>query len=164
MGHSITAIILKGDFDADRAEKFDLFANRLGFGLTLFHIDHYYSARWQHQLKTIGQLEISNIECEIFPHERAIFEIIKNISASKDPEYAIILTDYFGGRGKQYANVFTNANNANNSISTINQALIHLGVKAISGLDEFDTVGLGKFRNQPDYLEKYVELSGTFGV
>ncbi len=90
MGHSITAIILKGDFDKDKAKGFDLFPTLLDSGLSLFHIDHYYSACWQHKLKISGKLDISNIDCIVFPNEIVISEIIKNISSSENPEYAII--------------------------------------------------------------------------
>lgn len=164
MGHSITAIILKGNFDNEKAKAFDLFPTFLDFGLSLFHIDYYYSACWQHKLKTFGQLDISNMDCVIFPSEIVISEIIKKISNSKDPEFAIILTDYFGGVGKQYANVFRNSNNVGKNITTINLALRYLGVLAKNGLDEFDTIGLDKIRSQPDYLEKYVELADEYGV
>ena len=54
MGHSITVIILKGNFDRLKAESFDLIGKELGFGLTLFHIDHYYASCWQYKLKTKG--------------------------------------------------------------------------------------------------------------
>jgi hypothetical protein len=164
MGHSIAAIILKGDFDKEKAKGFDLLPTMLDFGLSLFHIDHYYSACWQHKLKTSGQLDISNIDCIVFPCEIAISEIIKNISNSENPQYAIILTDYFGGVGNQFANVFINSNNADKDITKINQALRHLGVLAKNGQDEFDTIGLDKIRSQPDYLEKYVELADEYGV
>lgn len=164
MAHSITAIILKGDFDNEKAKRYDLLPTLLDFGLSLFHIDHYYSACWQHKLKTSGQLDISNIDCIVFPSEIALLEIIKNISNSENPEYAIILTDYFGGVGNQYANVFIDSNNADRNITTINQALRHLGVLAKNGQDEFDSIGLDKIRSQPDYLEKYVELAYEYGV
>lgn len=164
MGHSITAIILKGDFDKEKAKGYDLSATLLDFGLSLFHIDHYYSACWQNKLRTFGQLDISNIDCIVFPSEIAISEIIKNISNSENPEYAIILTDYFGGVGNQYANVYIDSSNADRNITTINQALRHLGVVAKNGQDEFDTIGLDKIRSQPDYLEKYVELADEYGV
>ncbi len=75
-----------------------------------------------------------------------------------------ILTDYFGGLGNQYANVFINSNNANSNITTINQALRHLGVLAKNGQDEFDTLGLDKIKKQPDHLDKYVELADEYGV
>lgn len=164
MGHSITAIILKGEFDKNKALSFDLPPTPLPFGLTLFHINHYYSACWQHQLKTSGYLDTSNIDCIIFPNEIVISEIIKTISSTLNPEYAIILTDYFGGIGNQYTCVFINATNANKNITTINQALQHLGVLAKNGLDEFDTIGLDKIRSQPEHLDKYVELADEYGV
>lgn len=164
MGHSITAIILKGDFDKDKATHFDLRPISLDFGLILFHIDHYYSACWQHKLKTSGQLDLSTIDCITFPREIAISEIIKTISSLERPEYAIILTDYFGGTGNQYANVFINSDNADRNVTTINQALRHLGVPAKNGKDEFDTIGLDKIRSQPDYLETYVDLADDYGV
>jgi hypothetical protein len=164
MGHSITAIILKGDFDKEKALSFDLFPTLLDFGLTLFHIDHYYSAFWQHKLKKNGQLDISNIDCIVFPNELVISEIVMNISKSENPEYAIILTEYFGGLGNQYANVFIGPKNADRTISKINQALIYLGVLAKNGQDEFDTIELDKIKSQPKYLEKYVELTENYGV
>lgn len=164
MAHSITAIILKDNFDEEKAKKFDLFPVSLGFGLTMFHIDHYYSACWQHKLNTSGALELSNIDSVIFPNEIAIFEILKKITNSEKPAYAIILTNYFGSAGDQYANVFTGSENIDKSICTINQALRHLGVRSEFGQDEFDTVGLCKIRKQPKYLNKYVKLADEYGV
>ena len=49
-------------------------------------------------------------------------------------------------------------------IHTINECLKALGVQAIAGQDEFDTVGLGKYSVSPDYLEKYDDLSVELGV
>ena len=164
MGHSITAIILKGEFDKPKAESYDLKGKELGFGLTLFHIDHYYSACWQHLLKNNRKLEISNIDSIVFPAESALAELIKQISFNIRPEFAIIQTDYFGGIGNQYANVFNDEVNADKNIRTINQALKYLGVIVKNGLDEFDTVGLDKIRSQPGYLEKYVRLADEYGV
>lgn len=164
MGHAITAIILKGDFNKERARDFDLLPISLDFGLSLFHIDHYYSACWQHKLKTSGQLEVSNIDSIVFPREIAISEIIKAISVSEAPEYAIISTDYFRGIGKQYANVFIKTDNADRNIITINQALRYLGVLTKDEKDEFETIGLDKIRSQPEHLDKYVELADKYGV
>lgn len=164
MGHSITAIILEGEFDKNKAIELDLFPIQLEFGLSLFHINHYYSACWQYKLKTIGFLEISNIDCKIFPREKAISKIIKIISNLENPKFAIILTEYFGSLGNQYANVFTNSENADRNISTINQALRFLGVISKIGQDEFETLGLNKLRSQPEYLDKYIELADEYGV
>lgn len=164
MGHSITAIILKDTFDKNKANAFDLVPIALDFGLTLFPINHYYSACWQHKLKTSGLLDISCMECILFPREMAIYEILKKISHSNNPEYAIIVTDYFGGIGEQYASVFVNANNANKNVTNINEALIHLGVFPKNSLDAFETIGLDKIRTQPAHLDKYVALVEEFGV
>ncbi|MBC7749250.1 MAG: hypothetical protein H7Z76_11865 [Methylotenera sp.] len=163
MGHHITAIILKGDFDKIKAADFDLIAKGLGFELTLFHVDHYYSAYWQHKLESSGQLEISNVDNFLFPSEIALAEIMRKVSHNKDPEYAIIQTEYFGGKGKQHANVFKGYLNIDKNISTINQALRYLGVTAVSNIDEFETVGLDKIRQQPDFLDKYIDLAEENG-
>jgi len=155
---------LKGRFDKEKAASFDLLPKDLGFNLTLFHIDHNFSGVWQYRLKTTDHLEITNIDSVIFPTETAIAEILKQICENHNPEFAIIQTDYFGGVGNQYANVFTGTTNTGRHISTINQALKHLGVSAKDGLDEFDTVGLGKIRSQPDYLDKYRNLAEDYDL
>lgn len=164
MGHNITAIILKDDYDKTVAESFGLFGKELPFSLTLFHIDHYQTACWQHELQTVGQLETSITDNFIFPNEIAISEVVKNISIKEKPLYAIIQTDYFGGIGNQYASVYQNKDNIDKNAKTINQVLIRLGVKKNGELDEFDTIGLEKIRSQPDIFEKYVDLADEYGV
>lgn len=64
--------------------------------------------------------------------------------------FAYIETEYFGGSGAQAA-VFFSAGSVPTRLATethpINAALKLLGVVARSGADEFDTLGLGRFRN-----------------
>ena len=43
MGHAITAIVLKGDYDKSKAKAYDLIEVDLGHGLSMFFIDGYYS-------------------------------------------------------------------------------------------------------------------------
>jgi hypothetical protein len=164
LGHNITAIILKGDYDIKVAESFGLFGKELPFSLTLFHIDHYQTACWQHELKAVGQLETSITDKFIFPTQIAISEVVKNVSNDEKPLYAIIQTDYFGGIGNQYASVYQYKDNIDKNAKTINQVLIRLGVKKVGDLDEFDTVGLDKIRSQPDIFDKYVDLADDYGV
>jgi hypothetical protein len=164
MGHNITAIILKDDYDKVVAESFGLFGKELLYSLTLFHIDHYQTACWQHELKTVGQLETSQIDNFLFPTEIAISEVVQNISKNEKPLYAIIQTNYLGGIGNQYASVYQYKDNIHKNAKTINQVLIHLGVKSIGELDEFDTIGLDKIRSQPDIFDKYVDLAAEYGV
>ncbi|HEY0737836.1 MAG TPA: hypothetical protein VGD69_23155 [Herpetosiphonaceae bacterium] len=47
MGHAICAALIKGPFDQRIAERYDLFGIALTREITMFHIDHYYSACWQ---------------------------------------------------------------------------------------------------------------------
>ncbi|MBN2695132.1 hypothetical protein JXR93_10765 [bacterium] len=164
MGHNITAIILKDNYNKTVAESFGLFGKELPFSLTLFHIDHYQTACWQYELKTIGQLETSITDNLIFPTEIAISEVVKNISINKKPLYAIIQTDYFGGVGNQYASIYQYKNNIDKNAKTINQVLIHLGVKRDGEFDEFDTIGLGNIRSQPDIFDKYIDLADEYGI
>lgn len=163
MGHSIKAIILKGKYNRDLAKKYDLIGNDLSFDLTLFPINHYYSAYWQAKLKFTGILPLNGIMDSLFPCERSIYELLKIITKHENIEFAIISTDYFGGIREQDANVYINDKLADKSIKTINQVLSFLGVIK-NDSDEFDAVGLGNYRSLPEYLEKYIDLADELGV
>ena len=76
----------------------------------------------------------------------------------KDKTITYITTDYFGGAGTQTAIVYINnkkiKGNEYKSVDrdlSINTALKTIGVKAKSGMDEFDTIGLGKYRSNRDF-------------
>ncbi len=163
MGHHITAFIIQGNIDPEVEMQYDLQPVTLSQGLTLFHIDHYYTAYWQHMLNVEGMLECSQVG-GIFPSELVIYEMAAQLTQTRDPDFAIIQTDYFGGIGRQYASVYHGRDNADKRISTINQALRYLGVMAIAPADEFDTVGLGDIRTQPEHLDKYVDLAEELGL
>jgi hypothetical protein len=158
MGHHITALILKGSYDEEVAKAYDLAGKDLGFNLTLFHIDHYYSGYWQFKFGLKEYLKTPATDYMIFPTDVALAELMKKVSVNADVEFAIISTDYFGGMGQQFASVYKNATLASESITTISKALEYLGVKREKGLDEFDTVGLGNIRSQPEILDKYYDL------
>ena len=84
----------------------------------------------------------------------------------KDKTIAKISTDYFGGSGHQEARLFVNnkkeydkssefghINNhlLNRSLSPINDVLKLMGVIKKDGMDEFDTIGLSKYRSNSDF-------------
>lgn len=76
----------------------------------------------------------------------------------KDKTVAKVETDYFGGAGSQSAKVFINGEKVLDqnsefdwSLRPINSALKMLGVVKKDGLDEFDTIGLGKRRTNDDF-------------
>lgn len=158
MGHNITAIILKGAFNMEQVTYFDLRPIPLTKELTLFHVDSVYAEYWQSHLGMQGELPQIADKDNLIPREIVLAEIVKFISGTLTPQFAIIGTDYFGGMGSQFANVFIGSENADPDMRKINQALKFLGVTADPGQDEFDTVGLSNIRRMPEYLEKYWDM------
>lgn len=160
----MTALILKNRYDENQAITYDLHGIDLGHDLTMFPIDHYYTACWQKMMNIEGKLPVQNGHPSLFPNEAVITVLMSVISGLDEPTYAIIYTEYFGGIGWQWAHVYEGSRLADKSVPTINAALQALGVKAVEGMDEFDTVKLGKYRSQPGYLDKYVDLADGLGV
>lgn len=71
---------------------------------------------------------------------------------------AKIETDYFGGSGNQSAKLFINnkkvydkSDEQDWSVKPINDVLKLMGIQRISNQDEFDTIGLGKYRTNKDF-------------
>lgn len=70
--------------------------------------------------------------------------------ASGSAFLAIVAADFFGGIGSQWAVGMERGSvslGPMEAVDAINQALRRLGVRAQPGADEFDTVGLGRFRS-----------------
>ncbi len=165
MGHQLSAVILKGGYDDAIAEQYDLRAIPLGVGLTMFPIDHYFTACWSKLLGVEGSLRTpTNFDDLIFPCDRVVSELMTRVTLRSDPVFAIIATEYFGGMGSQGAAVYCGTELVSNEITTINQALGYLGVVAQGDCDEFDTVGLDRHRSMPEYISKYVEMADELGV
>jgi hypothetical protein len=160
MAHIIEAIILKGEYNEEESIKYDLIGVALDFDLTMFFIDDDFTAYWQKKLNTTGFLATN---CP-YANKRVIYELMKRISKSEIIEYATISTAYVGGMGEQFANVYRNDQNVDLSINTISDALKYLGVVKGSHNDEFDAIGLGRYRSNPNYLNKYRKLAEELGV
>jgi hypothetical protein len=164
MPHAISAVILKGDFDSDIANAYDLLAIKLSIDLTMFPIDLYYTACWAKMLNIPGYLPGQRSSL-LFPDDLVIAHLMSRIAQAEiAPLFAIIQTDYFGGVGEQWARVYRGTELADKEIDCISHALRFLGVICQDAMDEFDTVGLSKHRSMPDYLEKYVYLAEQLGV
>ena len=80
----------------------------------------------------------------------------------KDKTVALLSTDYFGGSGHQEAKLFVNnkkeydeSSETNYKVSPINDVLKMMGVSKKDGQDEFDTIGLSRFRSNRDF--NYIE-------
>lgn len=164
MGHCITALVLKGDYDREVALTFDLRGIELGFGLHMFFVDHYYSAYWQAKLGATGYLDTSEKSMMLYPGEAVMAELVQKIAHTRFVTFAIIMTDYFGGVGEQFAQVYQGNALANSNITSISKALEWLGVVPKKKLDAFDTIGLSEHRSNPEYLDKFYDLADELGV
>lgn len=77
--------------------------------------------------------------------------------ASKEESVAYVETEYFGGLGDQGAIVAKEGRIAfgpTDGDGSINSALRLIGVKKGLARDEFDAVGLDKFRSNEDWLDQ----------
>jgi hypothetical protein len=163
MGHHISAVVLKGSFDEDQAKAFDLKPIRLNDELMLFPLDARYLDYWAEKLGSCGFVS----DCpRLNPN---VVHLMVNAIAS-NPLFAVIETDYFGGTGSQAAAVYQGRvevmapessaiTPVSHSIGPINNALRQLGVRAIVGRDEFETVGLYRYRDFYDLFEGYESSS-----
>jgi len=98
-----------------------------------------------------------------FPTEGVIRAVACELTQLPTPRFAVIMSDYFGGVGEQWAIAFE-GERALASGGSINAALRELGVVRAAGLDEWDTIGLADYRSQPDHLDVFVDLCDELGV
>lgn len=101
----------------------------------------------------------TELNCDIF----ATTEIPNIKKFGENKTIAKITTDYFSGSGYQTAKLFINnkkvidrsANGSDSSYSImknpINFVLEEMGVVKGNGMDEFDIIGLGKYRSNEDF-------------
>jgi len=162
--HDITAIVIADDFNAEVAAALGLVAVPLVPPLTLFHIDHYFTAYWQAVRGSSARLDVSAEFPIGFPREGVVVTLVAELTGLESPRFALIKTEYFGGAGEQWACGFVGARRETNESATINDALRMLGVVKAGSLDEFDAVGLGAHRRSPDHLTRYADLCDELGV
>lgn len=145
MGHGISAIVAQRPITQDKAEYYSLPVFGVGdyviVGLDDTHADHW-------ALKTgIGFKLLSDMA-----HDTAItLHFAKELGLR---EFALIHTDYFGGSGSQWATVYRDEVRVLKVTEDgINRALALIGVQGSQDLDEFETIGLHKYRQFDDYFE-----------
>lgn len=77
------------------------------------------------------------------------------IAISRNGCLSYVEAEFFGGSGTQGSAVFRNGKKAGSIIvdeHAINDALVEIGVQRLNHQDEFDALGLGKYRNTEDWL------------
>jgi len=163
VGHAIQAVLLPDTCRADAAQRWDVVPVNLAHDWSLVHITHYFSAYWQAKLGVETHLEVPADFCVTFPSEGVLRQIAADLAGCRTP-FAVIMTDYFGGVGDQWACALSVTSEAPLVAGDINKVLQVLGVVADPGKDEFDTLGLSDHRHPPDYLDKYEGLCDEIGV
>ena len=155
MGHHISAIICKPSTDIERLSEFEMATIPVG-DFVIIPMDAYHSDDWSERLGLgFGDGRSKVILDGPFAH------YVASIAAEGD--YALIETDYFGGIGDQVAAVYRKGHDlplfASERVmqGAINYALRAIGVHARNGADEFDTLGLGRYRNFEERFARYYE-------
>jgi hypothetical protein len=153
VGHNISGVIVKGGVLEAALADYDTSAVELLGDLTLVWMDIHYTEYWRHRLGIPERLPLptSITDQAADPDDAVIAELIRCVAVTPEAPFAVVWTDYFGGVGDQRAAVYRRTGVIETD-GTINGALRALGVSAGPGVDEFDTVGLSKFRHIPDDL------------
>lgn len=150
MGHHITALIARAPINEEKAAFYD-FPFFYEGKYVIVAMDASHADYWDEKLgyKYAKKSEIiMDTACTHF--------LASELGLST---FAIVSTDYFGGMGSQVAAAYENGKQVLPPTKDgINQALKLIGVKRSFLSDEFDAVGLGKYRDWDDYFEKYQEL------
>jgi hypothetical protein len=152
MGHHISAVVLKGSYDRKFAGVFDLKPIPLTDEVTLFPLYSRFVDHWAEKLGVSGFVDdVPLLNSNVVHH------LVGYLAA--DPLFALVETDYFGGRGTQAAAVYRGKAEVmppeSGGFGPINKALQLLGVTAREGRDEFDTVGLGGHRGFDQLFKAY---------
>src|SRR5689334_6876111 len=118
----------------------------------MFPIDHYWSAYWQAKRGNVDGALGDGLP-GVFPTHGVVRSITQELVGKVSPKFAVIMSDYFGGDGEQWGVAFEGTTQL--VLAMVNQALAALGVERADPLDEWDTVGLGDYRRNPDHLDRY---------
>lgn len=149
MTHAISAVLTRDEIIEGAARRLGVRVVPLETGLTIIPLCDEWVDEWAARESVYGAAA---------NQPRLNFTVVHHLMKSLAPGavYALIETDYFGGTGDQAAAVYCGGRTLMEprraAIGPINQALQHLGVRAGPFLDEFDTVGLGRFRTLEDLL------------
>ncbi len=167
MTHAMCALVVAGQVDTPRAEALGLRAGLRHENITVFPIDHYFSAYWAAVRGNHAHLDLPPgilTESVTFPGEAVLHDLVREVTRGHTARFAVIQTEYFAGTGDQWAAAFDGEARLTPDGATINHALAELGVKATDTADEFDVIGLGTIRSTPDHLQAYVTLCAELGA
>lgn len=172
MSHAICALVIVGPYDHDIAGKVDLRAIASYEDVSVMPIDHYYSTFWAADSSVGGELDVPMTVPATFPRDMVLLQFVRDMTGRPEAKFAIIQTEYDSAKthhnGAQWAASFQGARRISGDHASINEALRAIGVGRRYPKDEFDTIGLGAYWQNPRHLEKYrawcSEHDGVQGV
>jgi len=148
MTHSVIGFVALNEFVHQICSKYPaLRAVPLEQGFSLFPLT-------EDLVKSLGISHLNtSVDSDKLPNE--LTDLLSKLSALCPLLY--FETDYFAGTGHQLAVVFENEmitfGPAKNVIGPINDGLRWLGAKRKASDDEFDSIGLGRYRFTNDWLK-----------
>lgn len=163
MGHDITALIVPEPFDDAAALEWDVAGVPLGQGLRLVHVSDSYVAYQQHRRGVVADLDLPEDLPDTFPRGAVVADLVRAVSGPAAVTFALVMTEYFGGVGDQWAVAFVDGRRVA-GVTDINGALDVLGVRPEAGKDAFDSVGLSEQRSAPEELDRYWDLCEELGL
>ena len=155
MSHAICALVVVGPYDHDLAAQMDLRVLSSYEDVTVMPIDHFYSTFWAAESAVGGELDVPMHVPATFPRETVLLQFMRDMTGRREPKFAIIQTEYSGGRGAQWAAAFEGKRRLSGDHATINEALRLIGVTRRYPKDEFDTIGLAAFWSNPRHLDRF---------
>ncbi|MEM7775914.1 MAG: hypothetical protein AAF732_09920 [Pseudomonadota bacterium] len=147
MAHNISALITRRPLDETSAGELDLTLIVTGdFVIVPLYSNH--SDYWMEKLGIPREMYSD------MPHDTPItLEFARRLNIDC---FALIQTEYFGGIGEQFATVYSgNHRMMDVTEGGINDALRMIGVVRQDGMDEFDSMELGKYREFSTYFKAY---------
>ncbi|HEV2799642.1 MAG TPA: hypothetical protein VGW12_04050 [Pyrinomonadaceae bacterium] len=151
MGHTVQAFIAKAEVLRDAAQNINtarVITVAQGFGLLPNTRDFY---------NEVGEVDGGNElpYQEFYKLSTALANF--GVECSRRGSVAYIETDYWGGEGEQAAVLWERGEvsyePARGKLGQINDVLRRMGVERGDDLDEFDALGLGRYRNNEDWIE-----------
>ncbi|MBX3713566.1 MAG: hypothetical protein KF800_16525 [Lysobacter sp.] len=161
MAHSISGVLIQGSVDLDVAASYDLFPLIDKAGIKFFPLDHYYLAYWSHKLGRPGRWEMPESFPGTFPGCEVLRVLVGAVQA-RDAPFAIVMTEYFGGIGEQWAAFVEGGKMIPQA--DINGVLSAFGVSPSGHLDAFEAYGFGDIRRNPQFLLKYGRWCRIYNV
>lgn len=152
MGHYLTALITPLPIDEAKAAEMEL-AVVFESGMAIVPLVPESLDEWSRMLeeKYVPDGRSIIIDCSV-THRLATLLGLRS--------YALVETEYFGGTGSQHASYFRDGVKELDEVS-INEVLRSMGVeKGADKFDEFDTIGLGKYRHTDDDIFWSVQDTG----